>query len=86
MQLPNSLPQRHLLNVVFVLLHFLLLSAAGGCKLDTVTFSHFLPHQHLLPEKRMLSYPNLVSRHRILHHALHTRMAWDTNVDGLKHK
>jgi hypothetical protein len=30
-------------------------------RLDTISFSHFLPHQHLLPEKRMLTYPNLVS-------------------------
>jgi hypothetical protein len=57
-----------------LLLRLLLPSAAGGCKLDTVSFSHFLPHQHLLPEKRMLSYPNLVSGLRILHHALHTQM------------
>lgn len=27
---------------------------------DIISFSHFLPHQHLLPEKRMLTYPNLV--------------------------
>lgn len=35
-------------------------------KLDTITFSHFLPHQHLLPEKRMLTYPNLVNRGSVL--------------------
>jgi hypothetical protein len=38
--------------------------AAGGCsswQLDMISFSHFLPHQELLPEKRMLTYPNLVS-------------------------
>lgn len=28
---------------------------------DVISFSHFLPHQHLLPEKRMLTFPNLVS-------------------------
>jgi len=27
---------------------------------DVISFSHFLPHQDLLPEKRMLTYPNLV--------------------------
>lgn len=33
----------------------------AGSGLDTITFSHFLPHQDLLPEKRLLSFPNLVS-------------------------
>lgn len=35
------------------------LKAAENC--DVITFSHFLPHQHLLPEKRFLYYPNMVS-------------------------
>lgn len=30
-------------------------------QIDVISFSHFLPHQALLPEKRFLSYPNLVS-------------------------
>eukprot|EP00879_Flechtneria_rotunda_P022187 GHRR01023410.1.p1 GENE.GHRR01023410.1~~GHRR01023410.1.p1 ORF type:complete len:339 (+),score=87.53 GHRR01023410.1:288-1304(+) len=30
---------------------------------DVVSFSHFLPHQSLLPEKRMLAFPNLVNMH-----------------------
>jgi hypothetical protein len=30
-----------------------LLLFAGEQKLDTVSCSHFLPHQHLLPEKRL---------------------------------
>jgi hypothetical protein len=30
-------------------------------QLNVISFSHFLPHQHLLPEKRMLTFPNLVS-------------------------
>jgi hypothetical protein len=33
----------------------------GKSELDIISFSHFLPHQDLLPEKRMLTYPNLVS-------------------------
>jgi hypothetical protein len=32
----------------------------GSGDLDLISFSHFLPHQDLLPEKRFLSYPNLV--------------------------
>ena len=39
----------------------------GGCRHpDIISFSHFLPHQSLLPEKRMLTYPNLV-RQQMLH-------------------
>lgn len=30
---------------------------------DVITFSHFVPHQELLPEKRCLMYPYLVRLH-----------------------
>jgi hypothetical protein len=35
-------------------------SSSGTSRPDIISFSHFLPHQDLLPEKRFLSYPNLV--------------------------
>ena len=28
--------------------------------MDLITFSHFIPDQRLMPEKRFLMYPNLV--------------------------
>ena len=34
-------------------------AAAGGARPPVISFSHFLPRQELLPEKRMLYYPNL---------------------------
>lgn len=34
-------------------------AAGGGARPPVISFSHFLPRQELLPEKRMLYYPNL---------------------------
>jgi Icc-related predicted phosphoesterase len=34
-------------------------AAAGGARPPIISFSHFLPRQELLPEKRMLYVPNL---------------------------
>ncbi len=35
-------------------------SSSSSSRCDIITFSHFLPFQGLLPEKRFLTYPNLV--------------------------
>ncbi|KAF6257220.1 hypothetical protein COO60DRAFT_31057 [Scenedesmus sp. NREL 46B-D3] len=66
-------------------------------KLDTVSFSHFLPHQHLLPEKRMLTYPNLAKAvgsdflwQRLqqlqphMHVFGHSHFAWDMELQGIR--
>ena len=36
-----------------------------GDAVDVISFSHFVPDQRLMPEKRYLSYPNLVGCKRI---------------------
>lgn len=36
-------------------------SSSSGGRCEVISFSHFLPYQELLPEKRFLTYPNLVS-------------------------
>ncbi|WIA44136.1 hypothetical protein OEZ86_010476 [Tetradesmus obliquus] len=69
----------------------------GEPRLDTVSFSHFLPHQHLLPEKRMLSYPNLAKAvgsdflwQRLqqlqphMHVFGHSHFAWDMELQGIR--
>ncbi|EFJ47257.1 hypothetical protein VOLCADRAFT_105217 [Volvox carteri f. nagariensis] len=68
---------------------------AGGD--DVISFSHFLPLQELLPEKRYLTFPNLakavgsrflaerVRRLRPhLHLFGHTHFAWDAVHDGIR--
>ncbi|PSC76652.1 Metallo-dependent [Micractinium conductrix] len=72
--------------------------AAGGKRPPIISFSHFLPRQELLPEKRMLYYPNLakasgsdalearVRRLRPLAHVFgHTHFSWDAQVDGIRY-
>lgn len=54
-----STPQLRTHSSASVAAHSTISSNTDG--VDVITFSHFLPHQHLLPEKRMLAYPNLVS-------------------------
>lgn len=62
-----------------------------------LSFSHFLPFQQLLPEKRMLFYPNLPKmvgsvplRDRIrklkptCHIFGHTHFAWDSKIEGIR--
>lgn len=62
-----------------------------------LSFSHFLPHQELLPEKRKLFYPNLPKmcgseflRKRIsdlrpaVHVFGHTHFGWDAVIDGTR--
>eukprot|EP00040_Diaphanoeca_grandis_P024367 m.133838 g.133838 ORF g.133838 m.133838 type:complete len:330 (-) comp29698_c0_seq1:627-1616(-) len=66
--------------------------------LPVVSFSHFLPHQELLPEKRMLYYPHLSKmvgsiplKNRLRHlkpnvHVFgHTHFAWDDNIEGVRY-
>lgn len=65
---------------------------------DVITFSHFLPRIELMPEKRMLFYPNLPKavgsclvedRLRALgsnaHVFGHTHFLWDTDIDGVRY-
>lgn len=69
--------------------------SSSSSSYDIVSFSHFLPHQRLLPEKRFLSYPNLskavgsaplaaritaVSPH--IHIFGHSHFSWDMSLDG----
>lgn len=73
-------------------------AAAGGVRPPVLSFSHFLPRQELLPEKRMLFYPNLakasgsdplearVRALRPLAHVFgHTHFSWDAQVDGIRY-
>jgi hypothetical protein len=70
-------------------------AAAGGQPATILSFSHFLPHQRLLPEKRFLSYPPLAKAvgstylgrrlERLqpsLHVFGHSHFAWDMTLDG----
>eukprot|EP00884_Botryococcus_braunii_P009223 jgi/Botrbrau1/18301/Bobra.0179s0030.1 len=63
-----------------------------------ISFSHYLPLQGLLPEKRMLYQPNLakavgsdflfrrIQELRPLAHVFgHTHFAWDTNIQGVRY-
>eukprot|EP00884_Botryococcus_braunii_P013820 jgi/Botrbrau1/22439/Bobra.0091s0041.1 len=65
---------------------------------DIISFSHFLPLQELLPEKRFLYFPNLAKavgsdflarRVRDLRPAMHlfghTHFAWDATIDGVRY-
>ncbi|CAD7696768.1 unnamed protein product [Ostreobium quekettii] len=65
---------------------------------DVISFSHFLPHIELLPEKRFLYYPNIAKvvgsdplKRRIqklrphLHIFGHTHFGWDAVVDGVRY-
>ncbi|KAL4446687.1 hypothetical protein ABPG77_007931 [Micractinium sp. CCAP 211/92] len=73
-------------------------AAAGGKRPPIISFSHFLPRQELLPEKRMLFYPNLAkasgsdaleARVRVLrplaHVFGHTHFSWDAQVEGIRY-
>lgn len=73
-------------------------AAAGGVRPPVFSFSHFLPRQELLPEKRMLFYPNLakasgsdqvemrIRRLRPLAHVFgHTHFTWDAEIDGVRY-
>ncbi|EFN56980.1 hypothetical protein CHLNCDRAFT_21755 [Chlorella variabilis] len=73
-------------------------AAAGGARPPVLSFSHFLPRQELLPEKRMLYQPNLakaagsdalearVRRLRPLAHVFgHTHFSWDAEVEGVRY-
>ncbi|GMH38657.1 hypothetical protein BSKO_06541 [Bryopsis sp. KO-2023] len=68
------------------------IQAAEGC--DVITFSHFLPRQELLPEKRFLYYPNVAKaigsvplRKRLkrinpnIHVFGHSHFGWDSTLD-----
>ncbi|KAK9829451.1 hypothetical protein WJX72_005956 [[Myrmecia] bisecta] len=68
----------------------------GDC--DVVSFSHFLPSQELLPEKRFLFYPNLAKAvgsdplgQRVaalkpdIHIFGHTHFSWDATLQGTRH-
>lgn len=81
------------LNDTAQLQHFL---ATRG-QTPVISFSHFLPFQELLPEKRFLFYPNLPkmagseplsSRVRALapdvHVFGHTHFSWDAKVNGIR--
>ncbi|EIE23640.1 Metallo-dependent phosphatase, partial [Coccomyxa subellipsoidea C-169] len=70
----------------------------SGSRSPLLTFSHFLPLQSLLPEKRMLFQPNLakavgsdyiqrrIEELRPMAHIFgHTHFAWDTVVDGVRY-
>ncbi|KAG2434744.1 hypothetical protein HXX76_007632 [Chlamydomonas incerta] len=72
--------------------------AGGGGGDDVLSFSHFLPLQELLPEKRYLTFPNLAKavgstylgrRLRRLrphmHIFGHTHFAWDAEHDGVRY-
>lgn len=63
-----------------------------------ISFSHFLPHIELLPEKRMLFFPNLAKavgstflRQRVeklrptAHIFGHTHFAWDATIGGTRY-
>ncbi len=71
--------------------------AAARPDADVITFSHFLPSQQLLPEKRFLLFPNLakaVGSVPLLHTLLalrpqlhvfgHTHFAWDAEASGIR--
>jgi hypothetical protein len=64
----------------------------------TITFSHFVPRQELLPEKRMLFHPNLAkasgstfiearirSLKPIAHVFGHTHFHWDSMIEGVRY-
>jgi len=63
-----------------------------------ISFSHFLPHIELIPEKRYLFYPNLAKAvgstflaHRVgrlqplIHVFGHTHFGWDMNLRGVRY-
>uniref|UniRef100_A0A061S2J1 Metallo-dependent protein n=1 Tax=Tetraselmis sp. GSL018 TaxID=582737 RepID=A0A061S2J1_9CHLO len=69
-----------------------------GRRPPVITFSHFLPLQELLPEKRMLFHPNLAKacgsdwilpRIRelspLVHVFGHTHFNWDAEIDGVRY-
>eukprot|EP00887_Chlorella_sp_A99_P003452 scaffold7.g3452.t1 len=71
---------------------------ATGARPPVVSASHFLPLQALLPEKRMLYYPNLAKACgsdylaarlqclRPLAHVFgHTHFSWDATIDGTRY-
>ncbi|KAL4854508.1 hypothetical protein ACK3TF_004685 [Chlorella vulgaris] len=73
-------------------------ASAGGVRPPVLSFSHFLPRQELLPEKRMLYMPNLakaagsdllearVRRLKPLAHVFgHTHFSWDMAVEGQRY-
>lgn len=77
-----------------------LAAQAGGTddRPPVITFSHFLPHQALLPEKRMLYQPNLakavgsqmlakrIEQLRPVAHIFgHTHFNWDCTIDGTRY-
>ncbi|GAB4813272.1 hypothetical protein N2152v2_000318 [Parachlorella kessleri] len=72
--------------------------AEAGRRPPVITFSHFLPRQDLIPEKRMLFIPNLAKaagsdylRRRVqqlkpLAHIFgHTHFTWDAVLDGVRY-
>ncbi|KAL6768574.1 hypothetical protein ACKKBF_B11275 [Auxenochlorella protothecoides x Auxenochlorella symbiontica] len=72
--------------------------AVSGVRPPLITFSHFLPDQRLLPEKRMLHHPNLakavgsdplaarIARLRPAAHVFgHTHFSWDAELDGVRY-
>ncbi|KAK9803536.1 hypothetical protein WJX73_005589 [Symbiochloris irregularis] len=69
-----------------------------GSDLPVITFSHFVPRQDLLPEKRMLFQPNLakavgsnfleprIRKLRPVAHVFgHTHFLWDAEIDGVRY-
>ncbi|KAL4428836.1 hypothetical protein ABPG77_005274 [Micractinium sp. CCAP 211/92] len=73
-----------------------MLATRHGC--DVVSFSHFLPHQALLPEKRYLYYPGLTKAvgsaplaarlqqlQPDIHLFGHTHFAWDARLGGTRY-
>ncbi|GAB4819405.1 hypothetical protein N2152v2_006451 [Parachlorella kessleri] len=71
---------------------------ADRAQYDVISFSHFLPSQALLPEKRFLYYPHLPKAvgslplgRRVrqlqpdIHIFGHTHFAWDQSIDGVRY-